>query len=61
MQNLDIRLLVSKKRIYYKDIASVMGIQKTSLSRILSKELKPKQREKILFAINTIEAKGKEQ
>lgn len=57
MKNLDIRLLVDEKGIYYKDIAAVLGLHHTSISRMMSKELKPKQREKILYAISCIEAR----
>lgn len=56
MENLDIRLLVSDKGIYYKDIAAVLGVNRTSVSRMMRKELNPKQRERILYAISCIEA-----
>lgn len=55
LTNLDIRLIVSEKGIYYKDIAAVLGLHHTSISRMMSKELKPKQREEILYAISCIE------
>lgn len=56
MKNLDIRLLVNEKGIHYKDIAAVLGMHNTSISRMMGKELSPKQRDRILNAIDTIEA-----
>ena len=56
MENLDIRLLVASKGIYYKDIAAVLGVHKGSVSRMMRKELSPKQRDRILNAIDMIEA-----
>lgn len=57
MKNLDIRLLVNEKGIHYKDIAAVLGMHNTSISRMMSKELNPRQRERILYAISCIEAR----
>ena len=55
MKNIDLRFLISDKGIRYKDIAVVMGIRKDSLSRLMSKELSKKSRERIMCAIQTIE------
>lgn len=55
MKNIDLRFLISDKGIRYKDIAVVMGIRKDSLSRLMSKELSEKSRERIMCAIQVIE------
>ena len=57
MKNIDIRLIVSGKGIHYKDIAAFLGMCNTSLSRMMSKELNPRQRARILYAIACIEAR----
>ena len=55
MKNIDIRFLVSDKGIRYKDIAAVMGVKNTSLSRLMRSELSEKSRERIIHAIQVIE------
>ena len=55
MKNVDVRFLVSDKGIRYKDIAAVMGIRKDSLSRLMSRELSKRSRDRIMQAIQTIE------
>ena len=55
MKNLDIRMTVSEKGIRFKDIATIMGIRKESLSRMMRSELTPDQRSRIQYAIQTIE------
>lgn len=59
VKNLDIRMLVSDKRITYRAIADRMGITHTHLSRLMREELKPMQRERILAAISYLD-EGKE-
>ena len=55
MKNLDIRMTVSEKNIRYKDLATIMGIRKESLSRMMRSELTPDQRSRIQYAIQVIE------
>ena len=55
MTNIDIRLAVSDKGLTYRQIAEDMGITPEYLSRLMSKDLKPGMRERILNAIDRIE------
>lgn len=55
MTNLDIRLAVSDKGLTYRQIAAEMGITPEYLSRLMSKDLKPGMRERILNAIDRLE------
>ena len=55
MKNFDIRMTVSEKNIRYKDLATIMGIRKESLSRMMRSELTPDQRSRIQYAIQVIE------
>lgn len=54
MKNIDIRLVVSDKGLTYKKLAAEMGISHEHLSRVMSKELKPNMRTRILNAINEL-------
>lgn len=54
MKNIDIRLIVSDKGLTYKKLAAEMGISHEHLSRVMSKELKPNMRTRILNAINEL-------
>lgn len=55
MKNIDIRFLISDKGIRYRDLAAVLGIRNDSLSRLMSKDLSTKSRDRIMQAIQTIE------
>lgn len=55
MKNIDIRLVVSDKKLTYRQIAAEMGITSEYLSRLMSKDLKPGMRERILNAIDRLE------
>lgn len=55
MKNIDIRLVVSDKGLTYRQIAAEMGITPEYLSRLMSKDLKPGMRERILNAIDRLE------
>ena len=61
MENLDIRLMAKDRGVCFADIASVLGVHRCSVSRMMRKELSPKQREKILFAIDQLSGEGKRQ
>ena len=54
MNNLDIRLLVSEKKLTFKAIAEEMGVGRTYLSRIMGKKLSVKNKLLILEAINKL-------
>lgn len=56
MKNIDIRMIVSDKGITYRQIAASMRVTPCHLSRLMGKELSSKQRDRILNAIDTIEA-----
>ena len=56
MKNIDIRMIVSDKSVTYRQIAASMGVTPCHLSRMMGKELSPKQRDRILNAIDMIEA-----
>lgn len=57
MENVDIRLLVSDSGLTYKDIAKEIGIHRGSLSRLMSRQLSPENRIRILTAIDQIKAR----
>ena len=57
MRNLDIRILVSESGLKYKDIARAMYISRQYLSRLMSEELSPQNRERILRAIDKLTEK----
>ena len=59
MKNIDIRLVVSDKGLTYKKLAAEMGISHEHLSRVMSKELKPSMRTRILNAINELISREK--
>ncbi len=54
MNNLDIRLLVSEKKLTFKAIAEEMGVGRTYLSRIMGKKLSVKNKLRIIEAINRL-------
>ena len=55
MKNLDIRITVADKGLTYRRIAEMMGVTPVYLSRVMSKELKPSMRTRILNAIDELE------
>ena len=54
MRNLDIRVMVAGSGLKYKDIAEVMGISRQYLSLLMRYDLTPKNRERILRAIEEL-------
>ena len=60
MKNLDIRMLVSEKRLKYRDIAAEMNISREWLCRLLRNELTPENKVRILKAIDSL-LKGADQ
>lgn len=54
MTNLNIRLTVSNSGVTYKEIAEVLGISRSYLSRLMSKPLSVKNELRILEAIERI-------
>lgn len=55
MKNIDIRLVVSDRGLTYRKIAAEMGITAVYLSRVMSEDLKPGMRERILNAVDRVE------
>lgn len=60
MENLDIRILVSKSGLHYKEIAFEMGITDKYLSRLMGKPLSEKMRYRILKAIDVLKGEKDE-
>lgn len=60
VNNLDIRLLVSKLDLTYKSIARQMGCSRVYLSRIMGQPLKVETKERILKAIDELLEKGEQ-
>lgn len=54
--NFDIRELIDKSEIQYKDIAATMGVSSVYLSRIMCAPLTNKNRKRILAAIEQLNA-----
>ena len=54
MENLDIRLIVSESGLKYKDIAKEMNISREWLSRLMRNTLSPKNKVRILTAVETL-------
>lgn len=54
MNNLDIRLLVKEKGLFYIDIARAMGVSREWLSRLMRTELTPSNKIRILTAIERL-------
>jgi len=52
LTNLEIRQLMEKKRIKYYELAEVLGVNASTLSRWLQKELTEEQKKQVLAAIN---------
>lgn len=57
VENIDIRLLVADSGLTYKAIAEELGIHRGSLSRLMRKQLSPKNRVRILTAIDRLKAR----
>ena len=53
-ENLDVRLAIDRNGLLHKDVAKKLDVDKCTLSRQLAKPLKPKQREKILAAVEEL-------
>lgn len=51
MNNLEIRLLIKEKRMFNYEVAELLGISETALSRKLRKELPKEEKEKIIALI----------
>ena len=60
MNNLDIRMLVSEKRLKYKDIAKELDISREWLCRLLRNELSPENKIRVMRAIDSL-LKGADQ
>ncbi len=56
MVNKTIRELIFESEITYRQVAAVIGISHEHLSRLLSKELDDRNRDKIMAAIEQIRA-----
>lgn len=59
MKNLDIRITVAGEGLKYIQIAEVMGVTPVYLSRVMSKELKPNMRTRVLNAIDELISREK--
>lgn len=58
MENLNIRMMVEKSGVTYRQIANEIGISSTYLSRIMSKPLSAKNQVRIMTAIGKIKSGG---
>lgn len=54
MANIDIRILLSEKRIHHYELAKELGMAEATLSRKLRYELPHTEKQKIIEAINRI-------
>lgn len=59
MKNLDIRKEMSDRRLFNYEVAEAMGITEFSFSRKMRKELSPKEKEKVLAAIEEAAKAGR--
>ena len=57
MENLDIRFMVTGSGLTYKAIAQEIGISRYYLSRIMRKPLSPKNKIRIMTAIDRLKAR----
>ncbi len=60
MENLDIRVMVTRLGLTYKEIAQEIGISRYYLSRIMRKPLSPENSIRILTAIDRLKAREAE-
>ena len=56
-ENREIRAAILLKGLKHWEVAEQLGIQESALSRMLRRELQEKEKEKLLNAINEMEAK----
>lgn len=54
MENLDIRLMVSENKLHYKDIANIMGVGQSWLSRLMASPLSLQNKLRIVDAIEQL-------
>lgn len=53
--NIEVRLLIEKKRLKYYEVAQAIGIDPCTLSRWFQGELTPERKETVIRAIESIE------
>lgn len=54
MNNLEIRELIERKRVNYYEVATALGIDRSTLSRWLQTELSDERRTRVIKAIKSI-------
>lgn len=54
LNNLEIRMLIEKRRLFYWQVARAAGIDPTTLSKWLQQELSQERKERILKAIEEL-------
>lgn len=54
MNNVDIRAQIEKKRLKYYEVAEVVGIDESTLSKWMRKELDGERRKRVLDAIRKL-------
>lgn len=60
LNNIDVRILVSEHKLQYKDIAKTMNISREWLSRLMKRPLKERDKQRILNAIEYLNAETEE-
>ena len=54
MNNLEVRLLIEKRRLRYYEVARAAGVSPFTLSRWLQQELPPERKARVIKAIESI-------
>ena len=54
LNNLEIRMMIEKRRLFYWQVARAAGIDPTTLSKWLQQELSQERKERILKAIEEL-------
>lgn len=54
MKNIDIRNLMDQKRVHHYEVAAVLGVDRTTFSRWLQKEMTPSKKEVVKSAIEKV-------
>ena len=54
LNNLEVRELIERKRVNYYEVATALGIDRSTLSRWLQTELSEERKTKVLKAIRSI-------